>query len=304
MRFAHLLFGQPHQVVVQVDRFQRLDEQRVAAGACAVDDAADLLALSGDHRHHETLVANRDNLLLQHALFLMGAQEPLERIMNGLLLLFDFAPQAGEGDTGVVGDGSVRQNFARDLLQYGAKFTDGQSPASQPWEPLRYCVQNRFDVRGPVEERDQVEDLFGLEACALDAQLFPGDPQVGDAGKVQPDCGSALRRLRLSSRAEVLDRFVYFGESGCEYRQIGAGCDPVQLRAAERARDVAAEQPLERIEFEQFRAGGFHSFWNAFSITGRVPSVIRYCDRSVCSTQRASLTSSPGWSAPPVTRHR
>ena len=138
MRFAQLLFGQPHQVVVQVDGFQRLDEQRMAARAGAVDDAVDLLALAGNHRHHEALVANGDDLLLQYALFLVRAQEALQRIVNRLLLPFDLAAQAGQRDAGVVGDSAVRQNLSRHFLQHRAKLPDSQCPASEPWEALRH----------------------------------------------------------------------------------------------------------------------------------------------------------------------
>ena len=83
MHFARFLFGEPHQLVVQVDGFQRLDEQGVAAGAGAVDHAVQFAALPGDHRHHEALVADGDELLLQDALFAMGAQKALERFLNG-----------------------------------------------------------------------------------------------------------------------------------------------------------------------------------------------------------------------------
>ena len=38
---AQLLLGEAHQLVVQVDGLERLDEQRVAAAAGAVDDAVD-----------------------------------------------------------------------------------------------------------------------------------------------------------------------------------------------------------------------------------------------------------------------
>ena len=81
---AGLFLGQPHQLVVQVDGFERLDEQRVAAGAGAVDHAVQLAALPGDDRHHEALVADGDELLLQDAFFAVRFQEALERFLDGL----------------------------------------------------------------------------------------------------------------------------------------------------------------------------------------------------------------------------
>src|ERR1700737_2304140 len=43
MGLAHLFFRETHQVVVEVDSLQRLDEERVPARARAVDDAIDFL---------------------------------------------------------------------------------------------------------------------------------------------------------------------------------------------------------------------------------------------------------------------
>ena len=127
--FASLLFGEAHQLVIQVDGFERLDEERVAAGAGAVDDAVELAALPGDDRHHEALVADRDELLLQDAFLPVGAQETLERILNGLLLPLDIAAQAVERDAGVVGDGAVGQDLAVEILQQRAEVADRRGRA-------------------------------------------------------------------------------------------------------------------------------------------------------------------------------
>ena len=95
--FAHLLFGEPDQLVVEVDGFERLDEERVAAGAGAMDDAVELAPLSRDHGDDEALVADGDELLLQNAFFAVRAEKALERILDGLLLPLDIAAQAVRG---------------------------------------------------------------------------------------------------------------------------------------------------------------------------------------------------------------
>ncbi len=72
------LFLQPHQFVIQVDGFHRLDKQCMAAGRGRVNHALNAPALSGDDRHHETLVADGDELFLQRALFTVHAKKPLQ----------------------------------------------------------------------------------------------------------------------------------------------------------------------------------------------------------------------------------
>ena len=116
MHLAHLLFGEAHQFVVEVDGLERLDEQRVAAGAGAVDHAVQLAPLPGDHRHHEALVADGDEFLLQHAFFAVRAQKALERFLDGALLPLDVAAQAGQRHAGMVGDAAVGQNLAFQVL--------------------------------------------------------------------------------------------------------------------------------------------------------------------------------------------
>ena len=64
MDFARLFVVELGQLVVEVDGLERLDEQRVAARAGPVDHAIELAPLPGDHRDHETLVADGDELFL------------------------------------------------------------------------------------------------------------------------------------------------------------------------------------------------------------------------------------------------
>ncbi len=87
--------------------------------------------------HHEALVANGDEFLLQHAFLAMRAEEALERILNGLLLPLDVAAQAAQGHAGMVGNGAVGQNLAVQILQQTAKIADGLRAAAQPRQSVR-----------------------------------------------------------------------------------------------------------------------------------------------------------------------
>ena len=95
-----------------------------------------LAALPGDHRHHEALVADGDELLLQDALFAVGAQEALERFLDRLLLPLDIAAQAGQRHAGVVGHGAVGQDLAVEIAQQRAEFADGLAARAQPRKAL------------------------------------------------------------------------------------------------------------------------------------------------------------------------
>ena len=103
MDFAGFFFGEADEFVVEVDGFHRLDEEGVAAAAGSVDDSVDAAFAAGDNRDYKTVVADGDEIFLQRAVGLMGAQEAFERVLDGLALLLDLAAEAAEGDTGVVG---------------------------------------------------------------------------------------------------------------------------------------------------------------------------------------------------------
>src|SRR5437660_70262 len=121
-----------------------------------MDDAADFLALSRDHRHHEALVADGDDLLLQHTFFLVRAQKSFQRIVNRFLLLLNLTPQTGQRYAGMVGNRTVGQDFAGHILKHRAELADRLSFSAQARESLGYRREDGFEVRRTVEERDQV----------------------------------------------------------------------------------------------------------------------------------------------------
>ena len=228
---ARFFFRQAHQLVIQVDGFERLDEQRVAAGARAVDHAVQLAALAGDHRHHEALVADGDELFLQNALLAVGAQEALERFLDGLLLPLDIAAQAGQRDAGVVGDAAVGQDLALELFQQRAKIADGLRAPAQPREALGGGGEQRFGIGGAVEQREDVEDFLGLQAGAFDAQLVDGGLDVRQAAEIDADGRAARRRLRTRTPARRYSMASPASARSSSRRARSAcGCDLGQLR--------------------------------------------------------------------------
>ena len=197
---AHLLFGEAHQFVVEVDGFQRLHKQRVPAGTRGMNHAIDLAALSGNHRNHEALVADGDELLLQHAFLAVGAQEALQRFVNRFLLPLDIAAQAAQRDAGMVGHAAVGQDLAVQFAQQGAKLADGRGAPSQQRKALGGRGQVRLGVGGDIQQREQLEDFLGLQPGAFDAQFVHRGFHVGDAAELDAQRGAAPAGLRMHAR--------------------------------------------------------------------------------------------------------
>src|SRR5260370_14217892 len=103
----------------------------MATRAGAVNDAGDSLALAGDDRYDEALVADSDVALLQHAFFLVRAQESLERIVDRFLLLLDLATQPGQRHAGVIGDCAIGQDLAGEILKHRSELADRQGSGAQ-----------------------------------------------------------------------------------------------------------------------------------------------------------------------------
>ncbi len=72
---AALLVLQGDDVVVQLDRGQRLHEQARPRAGRAVDDAGELAAMLRLQQQHVAVVAGRDELVLQDAVGVLPAQE-------------------------------------------------------------------------------------------------------------------------------------------------------------------------------------------------------------------------------------
>src|SRR5580765_6170263 len=87
--FAGFFLGEAHQFVVELDGFERLDEERVPAAAGSVNHAIDAPLAASDHGHHEAVIADGYEVFLQRAVRMMGAQKAFERMLDSLALLFD-----------------------------------------------------------------------------------------------------------------------------------------------------------------------------------------------------------------------
>ncbi len=283
VHLAHLLFGQPHQFVVEVDGFQRLDEQSVAAGARAVNDAIQLAALPGDDGNDEALVADGDEFLLQHAIFAVGASGSVPANSGWI--------SSGARCRGAGGRGR-RWRYRRRCHRGGfchraraaARGIRRSSAARRARMGKRSAAAARIALRvgRDIEQAEQVEDFLGLQSRAFDVQFVDGGFHVRNAAEFDADGGAARRGLRPRRHLEVLDSLAGLGEIGFEARAIGVRTDLLQFALAGRAGDVAAEQLPQGFEFEDFGAG-FHGAayisTYIFDVCGRLFQSRRACPR-------------------------
>src|SRR6185437_4996026 len=83
-------------IVVLLNGLQRLDENGLPAGACAVHHAVDALALLGFYRDHKTLAANGDQLVLNGSAFRQPPQVAAQRLLDEPLLLLHVTTNAAQ----------------------------------------------------------------------------------------------------------------------------------------------------------------------------------------------------------------
>ena len=101
-------------VVVELDRRQRLDEQARARARAAVDDAGELAPLLGLQQQHVAVVARRDDAVLQQPLALGAPEVALHHARELGAQPQQRAPQLGEPGRGVVAELARRQERPAD----------------------------------------------------------------------------------------------------------------------------------------------------------------------------------------------
>src|SRR5438034_10984433 len=104
----------------------------------------------------------------------------------------------------MVGNGSIRQDLAREVVQQHTELADGECARTRAWEPLGDRPEDGARVRGSVEKREHVGNFFRVERRAFDAQLMYRASEVGNARKIDADRRATYRRLRLGCRAKIL----------------------------------------------------------------------------------------------------
>ena len=154
-------------VVVELDRGQRLDEQARARARAAVDDARQLPLLLGLQQQHVAVVARGDDAVLQQALALGAAQVAFHHARQLGAQPHERAPQLGEPRRGVVAELARGQQGPPDGDRHGARVLDARSQARERGSPVDAGDPTR-DLDAALDERGQVGERPRLEVAAPD----------------------------------------------------------------------------------------------------------------------------------------
>ena len=252
--FARFFFVEADEFVVEVDGIERFEEESLAGGTGAVDDAGEFAALAGDDGDDEAVVADGDVFFLQHTFVAVGAEEAFERILNASFLLFDVAAEAVEMGAGAIEDGAVGRDLAVDFFEERAEIADIAGAGGQQRETFGYGVKVGARVGCTVEEGDEVEDFARLQRGAFDVEFLDGDGDVGELVEADGERGAS------GCGSGVGDGFTGFGEDGFEAWVIVGGLDGFEFGMAERTADVAGEKGTDLVPFKRGCAGVLHCF--------------------------------------------
>ena len=237
-----------HDVVVDLDGAQRLEEQAGAARRTAVDDARDGRAVLGAHHQHEAAVAVGDDLVLQVLRRVAAAQERLERAPQARPLPPQALAHRLQLGAGVVGH-----------LARGLDLVPGLGDLAAERRPaLGQGLQDGKGVLGPADGGaggvDRLEEL----GQAQQAQRFEGPALDGEARENRRQVGRRRQR-------EAAHQFVEPHALGGRGEQLGhlAGVgqrpQPGQALGAER-RDGAPAQHIDDVsELERLKDGCVHT---------------------------------------------
>ena len=149
--------------VPELDRDERLDEQRLAAARRVVDDPLDPRPRLGLDRHHVAPVAQRDDRLLEGAPEL-GPDERIEPATKAVVGDPDRRPQATEARRGGIEQLADRVEAAGQGRAQRRQRMQVLADLAQEWPPL-VCEQ-RGEARGGVERVGDLQELGRLQAPA------------------------------------------------------------------------------------------------------------------------------------------
>ena len=125
MDFAEFFVVEADKLIIEVDSLHRLDEERLAATAGAVDYAVDAALPADDDRNHKTIVADGDEILLQ--VLAMGFEETFEGFMDEMALLLAVAAEAAKVVVPPAVSRNATRSSPRSRMRFGGPSAVGSS---------------------------------------------------------------------------------------------------------------------------------------------------------------------------------
>ena len=179
-------------VVVDLDRAERLEEQAGAAAGAAVDDSRNRGAMLAADDEHVAAVAVGDDLLLQILRRVPAAQIGLERAPQPRALFTQPIPQAGQLRARIVDDLVRRADLAADVGDLVLEGRDGSRRSRRGSEKLLVRAARRRTWRPPRRGTSRGLRAGGVRARGL-------RPRARRAARRDPRAHGARSRRRAGS---------------------------------------------------------------------------------------------------------
>src|SRR6185437_12811269 len=208
--FGLLQIAQADVFIVQLDGFKRLDEHGLAAGTRAMQYARSAAALLGAHWQHESVVPQRDQLILEHALAAQTAKLRSYGTLDGHALRGAAAAKARELGAGGVIQRTVGEQRAPQGAPQIRGVGDFLCEHGQLGPLLPFLAQERIgEAGGGIEESGDLDQLGTLKYRARRLGAAEQTGRVQDASESEtaarePESGlliAALQTGKLISAA-------------------------------------------------------------------------------------------------------
>ena len=247
MDLGGLLLFEGNDVVVDLDRAERLEKQAGAARRAAVDDAGNRGPVLGAHDEHVAAVAVGDDLVLQVAGGVAAAQVRLERCPQPRALLSQAVADGPELTARVVVDLAARIDLVADVSHFGLERRGRVHERREERVAARGPLDGGARLLERVEEISEPEEPQWLERAALHGQRGERRADVGRRLQwEEPAVGEVARPL--GRRAERLR----------DAARIGLRPKPCEALATERGRGVTAHGLDDAIKLQGVLRSSLH----------------------------------------------
>ena len=244
-----LFLAQLHQAVIQINRFERLDENRLPRGAGCMNHARHAAAVGRAHRNHEAIVPERDVIFARR--FTARAHDLFERTLNCGARL-DFArADALQLRRSIVADFAVGHHGAPNRGEQRTEIGERRG-ALRKARILRSvaleCLPHRVRI---FRERSDIQEFRGHEHRP--GHSHSREPRVRIGQRAES---------KLRAHAQIGDGLANQFEFGFERGYILARLQRLDGAPAGHTRGRAADDFLQPVEFENLFCGARHGNLN------------------------------------------
>src|SRR5580704_16254054 len=156
-----LVFRQLYQLVVRLDRFKRLHEDRLPGAARSVHNARHIPPLLRPHWNHKPVVAQRHVVFA--ALCLSRTQNLPQRLLDRIPRLLNARAYPPQRARSVVADLPVRQHASPDRRLQIPKIAKRRATRRQQREFVRVFTEMLLQPFGSLEQRSRVQKFRRLQ---------------------------------------------------------------------------------------------------------------------------------------------